>query len=440
MRSASENRLPHLSGGRISVAYRMGKDLLGEPVRHFNQLGDSFALDLLGDHYVMTRDPAWMCAVLVEKNDAFKKDRVTQGISAVTGNGLLTNDSDSWRPRRKAMQPYFQPQALDHLIPTVQEETQKVVRRWGQTATIDLKETMFEVAMRAALRALFGVDPDEFSQIARCGAPVMDYFTGVFGTMNPLPLWIPTGINRRFLQARKVLRASLREIILRAQQKPLLSTPLTRLIEQRDEHNLSSAELLDEAMTLLLAGHDPSALTMAYTLACLSEAPSEQERIRDELRQTDGHLQIDSMRVDSAQKRALLESLRLFPASWAIGREAKEDVEIEGALVQKGTQLTLHQWAAHRHPKYFEEPDRFCPERWRNDFISRLPKGLFIPWGAGPRVCIGQHFSALQMMVSLGEILSHYRLTPVAGLPPKLKASITAQPREPLLVRVERCS
>lgn len=438
LHSAQTTALPTLQGNPLRVALELGKDLLGAPIRYFDALGDTFATNVLGTKYLMTRDPAWITDILVKQSASFKKDQVTRGVSALAGNGLLTNDDASWRPRRKALQPHFQPAALDALLEPVREETEVALCEWRDGATVDVHATMVSVAMRCALRALFGVTPEQFGSVGAHTRAGMDYFAGVYGTMVPLPLWIPTRVNRRFLRSRRELRTALAQIVAQGRQRGVGNTPLGGLFEAERDGLLNEAEMLDEAMTFLLAGHDPSALTMMFTLGALAAHPEEQAKLHAEVDATQPASAARELGSPSALRNALTESLRLYPASWAIGREARHDVDVLGHLVSKGTQITVHQWAAHRHPAWFSTPDAFVPDRWQGDFASSLPKGLYVPWGTGPRICIGNNFSLLQMMVSLRTVLSRFRLEPVSEFPPPLVASITAQPRDPVLLRVHR--
>lgn len=428
--------LPRPKGRALRVAYDLGQDMLHAPIRYFDELGDTFATSILGQEYVMTRDPDFIHEVLVKANDSFIKDKVTRGVNVLVGNGLLTNDGASWRPRRKAMQPHFQPGSLDSIIEPVLVETDVVLRNWKNGAVVDVHEAMVRVATRCALRALFGVDPEVCGDVSDHTRKGMAYFHGIFGTMVPLPLWIPSKTNRQFRAARHGLRATLTHIVEQARRAGSTDTPLTGLLLAEAEGLLSKQEMLDEAMTLLLAGHDPSALTMTYTLAALAQHPLEQAKIHREIEANDRPSGVAAYAAPTALKRALSESIRLYPTSWAMGRQPRASVRVCGHNLAPGTQITLHQWAAHRHPRWFTSPDLFQPDRWLGDFASSLPKGLYVPWGSGPRVCIGNHFSLLQMMVSLRCILSKYRLEATSAFPGSFRASITAAPRQPILARV----
>lgn len=428
--------LPRPKGNALLVALELGKDMLGAPIRYFDELGDTFATSIFGQEYILTRDPAFIHEILVKQNASFIKDKVTRGVSVIVGNGLLTNDDESWRPRRRAMQPPFQPATLETLIAPMLEETEIAISGWNNGAVVDVSAAMIQVAVRCALRAVFGINPDSAGDVAKYTQTGMDYFYGIGGTLVPLPLWIPSRLNREFIVARRALRSTLARIVEKARAAGQAETPLSGLFVAECAGLLSEKEMLDEAMTLLIAGHDPSALTLTYTLAALAAHPLEQAKIHRELDADEAPSAVATYALPSGLKRALMESMRLYPASWAVGREPRCQVKVEGHVLTPGTQITVHQWAAHRHPQWFSEPDLFQPDRWRGDFAASLPKGLYVPWGSGPRVCIGNHFSALQMMVSLRHILSKFRLEAVEPFPGALRASITVAPRVPIQARV----
>jgi cytochrome P450 len=437
VRDARSRDLPELPGPSWLVAYRLGRDLAGAPIRYFDQYGDTFSANVLGDRYIMTRDPAWINEILLPHCDRFIKDRVTRSVADLVGNGLLTNDSASWRPHRKLMQPHFLPAEAERGMASMKRESEIAIEPWAAGQRIELQDAMVSVTLRAALRSLFGADPDKVPDLAQATRAAMDYYCGIAGTMMTLPTWIPTAANRGFVRARAELRLAMRAIVDSCLELEATDTPLGHLLAARTAGQLSEEEVLDEALTMLLVGHDPSAQTLAFTLAVLAQHPAEQEKVAAQLRESGVPTTFKALTTPSPLRDALSESLRLYPASWAMGREAREDVEICGHVVKKGTQVTLHQWAAHRHPRWFEAPDEFRPARWAGGFAASLPKGLYIPWGGGPRVCIGNHFSFAQMMVSLGVILSKFKLQMLTPFPPRFQISVTARARDPMLVGLE---
>jgi cytochrome P450 len=431
--SGAVGALPRPTEPGLLTSFRFGRDMLGAPITYFSRYGDTLAVRFLGVPYVVTRDPAWIADVLVKHHGSFVKDSVTRGLGALLGRGLLVSDGDPWRTRRKAMQPHFQPAELDGLFPVFAEEAARETATWRSGQVLDLHSAMTRIAMSTALRALFGAAPGRFDAFERSMQHAMEYFAGVAGTLTPMPQWIPTTTNLRFRRARRDLRAAVGALIRGAQKNGAPGTPLENLLTLR----LTDEALEDEAITLLLAGHETSSLTLTYTCALLAHHAEAQAAVAAELAQTGSPASMRDVQQASALRGALTESLRLYPASWSVGREVSAPVEVQGQSLVPGTQIFIHQWAAHRHPRWFPEPLAFRPSRWTDAFAASLPRCLYAPFGAGPRVCIGQHFALAEVMVVLGTILSQFHLAPVSAFPPPLQASITTRPLGPVTVRVE---
>jgi cytochrome P450 len=253
-------------------------------------------------------------------------------------------------------------------------------------------------------------------------------------------LWIPTPINRKFAAARAELRLRLGAILESAKEAGRGDTLLARLLAEKDAEALSSEQFIDECITLLVAGHETSALALCYALHSLAMHPLAQRRLHEELVRTGVPETVRDCQRSGVLRNTLTETLRLYPVAWALGREVHEAVTIEGHLVLPGTQVYIHQWQAHRHPAYFDKSEQFLPERWTEDFARQLPKNLYAPFGAGPRICIGNHFALAEMSVVLARLLRDHEFTRHSTAPLELRASITVRPRWPLLLRVRRRS
>lgn len=266
----------------------------------------------------------------------------------------------------------------------------------------------------------------------------MVYFEGVGGTQQPLPTWLPTPTNRRFLAARAELHARFHEIVASARRNAETGTVLAHLLAEKDAAHLSDQAVVDESITLLVAGHETSALSLCYALNLLAEHPLQQRRLYEEVATIGPFTTFEECQRPGALKNTLLETLRLYPVAWAVGREAISDVDVLGHPVAQGTQIYIHQWQAHRHPDYFPHPEQFLPERWTQDFSRGLPKSLYSPFGAGPRICIGQHLALAEIATILAVLVQNFEFQRESTAPLEFTASITARPRNPVLLRARR--
>ncbi len=403
------------------------------PGEYFARLGDTFRLNALGQSAVFTRSPEWFDAVLVQRAKSFRKDALTRGLSDVLGHGLLTTDGEVWRERRRALAPEFAPlRIVDHLA-LFEEETERALAKLAGRESVDLGAMMSSLTLRVALRAFFHAPPWFERDLTAEMDAVMTYFEGVLGTQVPLPLWVPSFGNRRFLRARARLHRFLDGLFA---EPAFRASPLGVL--RRDHPELLDTDLRAEAMTLLVAGHETSALGLTYLLAELAKLPEEQSAIVREVATWATPASLANVMERGPLGRALLEGMRLYPVTWALGREALEDVVIGGEALARGTQVYLYQWAALRSGRYFPEPERFWPERFVQQPLASLPKGLYSPFGAGPRICIGNHFALAEMAVVLGRTLARYELEPLGEFPSAFRASITARPAAPVRVRLRR--
>ena len=201
---------------------------------------------------------------------------------------------------------------------------------------------------------------------------------------------------------------------------------------------MTDRQLRDEVVTLVLAGHETTALVLFYTFYLLAQSPESADRLAAELRDVLGDRPPTAADVPNLRytEWVVRESMRLYPPAWGIAREALADCEIGGYHVPKGTQLFMIQWLVHRDGRWFDDPEAFRPERWDNDLIKRLPRCAYFPFGDGPRICIGNHFAMMEAVLILATIARRYRLEIEPGQTLELLPSITLRPRHPILMRL----
>jgi cytochrome P450 len=215
---------------------------------------------------------------------------------------------------------------------------------------------------------------------------------------------------------------------------------LSMLLAARDEDGsqMTDRQLRDEVMTLFLAGHETTALTLAWSWYLLGTNPEAEKKFRAELDEVLGDrapTAADLPRLKFTEQIAK-ESMRLYPPAFGLGREAINDCEIGGYRVPKGTQVFLFQWATQRDPRFYEEPNAFRPERWTEDFIERLPKYAYFPFGGGPRFCIGASFAMMEVILCLATIGQKFRLEVDRDHPVSIYPAMSLRPRDGIRVTV----
>jgi cytochrome P450 len=190
-------------------------------------------------------------------------------------------------------------------------------------------------------------------------------------------------------------------------------------------------QLRDEAMTLVLAGHETTALTLGYALDLLARHPEAAARLQREIDDVLGDRAATAADMPKLRyaEGVVRESMRLYPPAWAIGREAIAPCSIAGYPIEKGTQVWLAQWVVHRDARWFADPHAFRPERWENDFAKSLPRHAYFPFGGGPRICIGNAFAMMEAVLILVTIARRYRFAQETDAPLEVVPSVTLRPK-----------
>jgi len=201
---------------------------------------------------------------------------------------------------------------------------------------------------------------------------------------------------------------------------------------------MSDQQLRDEAVTLLLAGHETTALALSWTGYLLGQHPEIQAQLAAEVHEVLGSraATMEDLPRLRLTEQVVMESMRLYPPAWAIGREAVQDCEIGGYAVSAGTTLYMSQWLIHRDPRHFENPTAFRPDRWSGDLARRLPRFAYVPFGGGPRICIGNRFAMMEAVLILATIVQRFRLEWQRERPVVPFASITLRPNGGVWVRL----
>jgi cytochrome P450 len=417
----------------IGNALQLLREPLAFPVRCAREFGDVVRLRFGRMVVYLLNHPEAIEHVLRGNHRNFIKDRGTRLRSAVLGQGLLTSEAERWRRQRRLAQPAFQHDSVQRYGEVMVALTQRMLGEWRPGQLRDVHADLARLTLEIAAQTLCGASlAGQADQVARSLDAIMSYFAGP-AAFFPWLGWLPTPGNRRFRRAVRELNAILSATLARRRAGGAHGDDLlARLLTAHDEEGgLTDQELRDELITLLLAGHETTALAVSFCLYLLGQHPQADARLAAELAdvlQGWPPTSADVGRLRYAEW-VLRESLRLYPPAPSIGREALSDCEVAGYFVPKGTQLALVQWVVQRDPRWFDEPETFKPQRWDNDLARRLPRCAYFPFGDGPRVCIGNHFALLEGVLILATICQRYRLTPAPGFTLQLLPSITLRPR-----------
>lgn len=410
------------------------RDPLGFLTRCAREYGDVVRLRLGVDTYYALNHPALVEEVLRTRADAVIKDKLTRGIGPIVGQGLLTSEGAFWRRQRKLAQPAFQHQAISRYGEVMVEHALRLRAEWLDSRPRDVHEDMMRLTVGIVAKTLFNSEvAAEAEDIGRSLEVMMAYYL-VPAKFLPFRERLPTRENREFRAAVRRVDDVIYGIIARRRAEG--NDPgdlLSRLLAARDDEGsgMTDRQLRDECVTLFLAGHETTALTLTYAFHLLAHHPDAAGRLAAELDEVLAGRPPTAADVPDLVYTGWIvrESMRLYPPAWAIGRQAVDDMDVGGYRVRKGTQFIVSQWVLHRDPRWFDSPDAFLPERWDNDLVRHLPRGTYLPFGDGPRVCIGNHFAMMEAVLILATLAQRHRTAPAPGQVLELSPSITLRPK-----------
>ncbi len=395
-------------------------------------------LPLPGVSFYVVQDLDAIDEVLVKKHHSFIKDTYTRRLREILGDGLLTSQGAPWRRHRRLIQPAFHRRQIEAYVPDMVRLAEAMVDGFGDHEVRDVHRDLMGLTLEIVGHTLFGTDVSGSAAVV--GEAIELAMLRYAGTW--LPLWVPTPLNRRARASLGRVHVLLERIIRECRHSGEVGSDLLSILlsaQDEDGTRMSDRQLRDECMTLFLAGHETTALNLSYTLFLLARRPDLQEALAAEVSEVIGERSptFEDVRSLVTCQRVIKESMRLYPPAWSIGRQAIEDVEIGGFQLPKGTEVALFMWALHRNPDRFPEPEAFRPERWTAKFERTLPRHAYMPFGGGPRICIGNTFALTEAVLLLATIVRRYRFR--LAQPPRLplRPSITLRPRDGVRLRLE---
>ncbi len=388
--------------------------------------------------------PELIREVLTTKIKSFRKlRRQMTELRKIEGNGLVVSDGEPWARHRPVVQGSFHAKHMKEYARRVVDHTSRRLDRWCANEPFDLAAEMNELAMEIIAKIVFGVDLSE--QVGRLRDAVHVFRAAMqrqMGEAFPLPDWLPLPDKRRKLRAlrdvddliwglirdRKAADSDKDDMLgqmLAAAGKLGLASPIT------------DREIRDEAATLFVAGHDTTSASLAWFWYVLSQNPEVERRV---IREVDAAVAGRTPTFEDLPRlkyveMAVKEAMRMYPASgFLFGREATEDVELGGYQLKRGAWVFISPYAVHHDPNVYKDPEKCDPERFAAGRISDIPPYAYIPFGGGPRICIGNAFATMEMVLLAATVLQKYRLR-LDQEPPAMDLEIVLRPRGGLRMR-----
>jgi cytochrome P450 len=399
------------------------------------------------DIYLLSH-PDHIHDVLVTHHHSFMKSQVLQEAKRVLGEGLLTSEGDVHRRQRRLIQPVFHHARVAGYADIMAEHGARVRDRWLDGQVLDIHAEMMRLTMAVVGKSLFGADLQEAAaqEVARSLNVAFEMYNRFLLPFAAVLELLPLPSNRRFQEARKTLDSTIYRMIRERRKEGDRGDLLSMLLSARDEKfgqedgGMSDEQVRDEAMTIFLAGHETMANALTWTSYLLSQHPEVEVRLCEEVDSAlEGNLPTaDDLPKLEYTRRVLSESLRLYPPAWAMGRRLLADVEVGGFPVPAGSTTVMSQYIVHHDPRWYPDPFRFDPERWKPERLAERPRFSYFPFGGGPRMCIGEDFAWMEGITLIAVLAQRWQLRLAPGQTVALQPRITLRPRYGMKMTVHR--
>lgn len=428
-------------------AARMARDPLSMFIEVVHTCGDIARLRFGPHRAWCISNPEHIEHVLVTAYDRYRKDtRGYQKLRLTIGQGLVTSEGDFWLKQRRISQPAFARKAIQGFAHTMVDCTSRAADRWSPFAvgggTIDMAREMYRLTLQIAGLTLFNLDlTEEASRIGEALDVVLKRFMFLFTAPLPWPEYVPTPATFKFWRAVKTIRSTVDDIIAQrraaGEQHDDLLGLLMAAVDEETGEGMSDLQLRDEALTMLLAGHETTANALSWTLHLLGEHPDVAERVGAEVDAVlGGRLPTyGDLKALQYTTQVFKEAIRLYPPVWILGRRNVTEDEIGGFTIQPGDYVFFSQWAMHRHPDHWVDPDRFDPDRFAPDQPAPN-RFVYFPFSRGRRQCIGDRFAEMEGGLLLAVMASRYRFESAPGHKVVPEPTVTLRPKRGLPMKL----
>jgi len=398
--------------------------------------------------FVLLNDPDLIRYVLIDNAANYPKDDLQlEKLTPAVGRGLLTSEEESWRLQRRTVAPLFQPAGVASYLAAMAISVDEMLARWDRQvgATVDVAREMTRLTYDIISRTVFSNEIETPPDVM--GEAITTYFEALgridLWDVLPLPRWLPRPAFIKAKPAQKIFRDEVLRLFERRRARIAAgeSVPddlVTRLINARDPETgapLSDAVVHDNLVTFIGAGHETTANALTWTLFLLSEFPQADARVAAEA--TDAP-DAEALARLADTRMILEEAMRLYPPVPFMSREARSRDQIGEVTVAAGTRIIIAPWVLHRHRKLWPDADMFAPERFAPQNRGRIPRFAYLPFGAGPRICVGATFAMQEALLALTMIARRFRLTLAEGAEVMPFARMTLRPMHGLPMRVEK--
>lgn len=426
----------YLTGGDV-------QDFFVEVEREQSQIAHT---RLLRDHVYIINDPDWIVEVFLTRGRDMMKGPALQGAKAVLGSGLLTSEGDFHLRQRRLVQPAFHRERIASYAEVMARLAERHQEHWVDGAQIDMAAEMSALTLAVVGETLFGTDlTGDASEVGEALEGVLNA-SGTRFFISPQLLRLPVPGRRRALEATARLDAVVQRLIDEHRRDGDRGDMLSLLISsQEDGVGMHDEQVRDEAMTLVLAGHETTAMTLTWTWMLLSRNPHVREWLYEELDGLAGRTPgFDDLAALPRSRAVIAEAIRLYPPAWSLGRRLLSDVQLGEWTLPRGAIALSSQFAMQRSPRWWDSPLAFRPERWVDaqgafsESAPGQPRGAWFPFGWGNRRCIGEQFAWTEAQLMLATLAQRWDPRLLPGRPVEPQTSLTLRPKNGLPMTLRR--
>jgi cytochrome P450 len=426
----------------------MSRDPLGFLTLMQKQYGDVVRMPFAVAPIYLVTQPDLVGRILLNTEKTNRKSFGYWRLRLLLGDGLVTSSGDLWRTQRKLATPAFHQKAIHGFFQVMQEECLRLVedldRRIQTNPLVNISEEMSRLTFTIIVRMLFSINMhNRASEVQEDMRVLQDYAHVLFYSIWNLPLAVPTPSNVKAKKALQKLDQIVYQLIEEHRANPdryqdLLSHYL-KSVDEESGAGMTDKLLRDEVITLMLAGHETTAATLSFAFELLAKNSRCTDQLdREYAALPNADLSLSDLPKLEYTQQVFSEAMRLYPAAWAIGREATEDIEYQNYRFKKGSTFICAQYLTHRHPQYWTSPEEFRPERFSAEESKGRHPFAYYPFGAGQRSCIGSNLARFEAQIILATLLRHFKMEPVPEAPYKIKPLITLVVDPGITLRLSR--